>query len=222
MQKCWVIPEAGAEFVCAMEEVLDVYEREYNEGNPVVALDEARKQLVSETKKPFIDKKGNRYHDYEYRREGVAYIYMIVQALKSRREVLIKDNHTAKSWAEAVTFIAEKMYPKARRITIIQDNLSAHARHALYELHEPERARNILRRLDFVHTPKHGSWLNIAEIELSILSRQCLSGRIPDKVSLNKRIEAWQRNRNNLNVHIDWQFKTKDARIKLRYLYPNL
>lgn len=205
-----------------MEEVLDVYEREYKEDNPVVALDEARKQLVSETKKPFVDEKGVRHYDYEYKREGVAEIYMITQALKSRREVLIKENHTAKSWAEAVAFIAEEMYPEAAKITIVQDNLSAHAKHALYELHEPERARNILRRLEFVHTPKHGSWLNIAEIELSILSRQCLSHRIPDKESLQKKLEAWKENRNNLNAQIDWQFKTEDARIKLKHLYPKL
>lgn len=205
-----------------MEEVLDVYEREYNEDNPVVALDEARKQLVSETKKSFVDEKGVQHYDYEYRREGVADIYMIVQALKSRREVLIKDDHSAKSWAEAVTFIAEEMLPGAKKITIVQDNLSAHAKHALYEFHEPERARNILRRLEFVHTPKHGSWLNIAEIELSILSRQCLADRIPDKESLQKEIEPWKQERNNLNAHIDWQFTTKDARVKLKHLYPKL
>lgn len=205
-----------------MEEVLDVYEREYNEDNPVVALDEARKQLVSETKKPFVDEKGVRHFDYEYQREGVAEIYMITQALQSRREVLIKDDQTAKSWAEIVTFIAEEMYPKASKITIIQDNLSAHARHALYDLHEPERAHRILRRLEFVHTPKHGSWLNIAEIELSILSRQCLSDRIPNKESLQKEIKAWKHKRNNLNAYIDWHFTTKDARIKLKNLYPKI
>ena len=140
-----------------MEEVLDVYEREYSEDNPVVALDEARKQLVSETKKPFVDQKRAKHYDYEYQWEGVAEIYMITQALKSRREVLIKDDQTAKSWTELVTFIAEEMYPKASKITIIPDNLSAHARHALFDLHEPERAHSILRRIEFVHTPKHGS-----------------------------------------------------------------
>lgn len=205
-----------------MEEVLDVYERKYDQDHPVVALDETRKQLVSETKKPFTDQKGVKHFDYEYKREGVADIYMIAQALKSRREVLIKDNHSAKSWAEAVTFIAEEMFPRTKKITIVQDNLSAHARHALYELHEPERARNILRRLEFVHTTKHGSWLNIAEIELSILSRQCLAERIPDKDSLIKHVEAWNQERNNLNAHIHWQFTTKDARVKLKHLYPKL
>lgn len=205
-----------------MEEVLDVYERQYDEDYPVVGLDEARKQLVSETRKPFLDKQGVQHYDYEYKRERVADIYMIVQALVSRREVLIKDDHTARSWAEVLAFIAEEMFPQAKKITIVQDNLSAHARHALYELHQPERARNILRRLEFVHTPKHGSWLNIAEIELSILSRQCLADRIPNKDSLQKQIEAWKQKRNNLNAHIDWQFTTKDARIKLKHLYPKL
>jgi transposase len=205
-----------------MEEVLDTYEREYDEHHPVIALDEARKQLVSHTQKPFVDSKGVRHYDYEYKREGVAVIYMITQAFKSRREVLIQDEQTAKSYAQVITHIAEQMYPDALRITIVQDNLSTHAKHALYQIHEPERARNILRRLEFVYTPKHGSWLNIAEIELSVLSRQCLSERIPDKETLQKQIKAWQNKRNNLNAQIDWQFTTKQARTKLKQLYPKL
>lgn len=205
-----------------MEEVLEAYERPYKRDYPVVGLDETRKQLVSETISSFSDEGGVRRYDYEYKREGVADLYMVVEPLAGKREVLIKDDHSAKSWAQVVTFIAEQMYPDATKITIIQDNLSAHARHALYELHPPGKAREILQPIEFIHTPKHGSWLNVAEIELSILSRQCLSDRIPDKDTLQKQIQAWTKKRNNRTACIDWQFTTKDARIKLKRLYPRL
>jgi len=212
----------GAEFVCAMEEVLDAYERPYEKGHPLVGLDETRKQLVSETVNSFTDTYGVRYVDYEYKREGVADVYMVVEPLAGRRQVFVKDDHSAKSWAQVVTFIAEQIYPDAKKITIVQDNLSAHARHALYELHPPEKTRQILQRIEFVHTPKHGSWLNVAEIELSILSRQCLAERIPDRETLQRQLQAWQDNRNNRQACIDWQFTTKDARTKLKRLYPKL
>jgi DDE superfamily endonuclease len=205
-----------------MEEVLDAYERPYKEDYPLVGLDETRKQLVSETISSFTDEHGVQYVDYEYKREGVADVYMVVEPLAGKREVFIKDDHSAQSWAQVVTFIAEQMYPAAKKITIVQDNLSAHARHALYELHPPQKAREILQRMEFIHTPKHGSWLNVAEIELSILSRQCLSERIPDKETLQQQVQAWQDNRNNRKAYIDWQFTTKDARIKLKRLYPKL
>lgn len=205
-----------------MEEVLDVYERTYDAEKPVVGLDETRKQLVSETITGFTDIDGVRHYDYEYKREGVSDVYMVVEPLAGKREVLLKDDHSAKSWAQVITFIAEQMYPAAKKITIIQDNLSAHAKHALYEVHPPEQARAILQRIEFVHTPKHGSWLNVAEIELSILSRQCLADRIPDKDTLQKQIQAWTKKRNNRLSVIDWQFTTQDARIKLKRLYPIL
>jgi len=147
---------------------------------------------------------------------------MVVEPLAGKREVFIKDDHSAQSWAQVVTYIAQEMYPEAKKITIVQDNLSAHARHALYELHPPQQAREILQRIEFIHTPKHGSWLNVAEIELSILARQCLSERIPDKETLQKQVQAWKDNRNNRTACIDWQFTTKDARIKLKRLYPKL
>lgn len=217
-----MIPKAGAGFVCAMEEVLDVYERPYDRDYPVVGLDETRKQLVSETITGFTTVDGIRYYDYEYKREGVADIYMVVEPLGGQRQVFVKDDHSAQSWAEVVTYIAEEIYPQAKKITIIQDNLSAHAKHALYELHPPQKARAILQRIEFIHTPKHGSWLNVAEIELSVLSRQCLSDRIADKEALQKQVQAWQQKRNNRTACIDWQFTTKDARIKLKRLYPKL
>jgi hypothetical protein len=205
-----------------MEEVLDAYERPYDKDYPLVGLDETRKQLVSETISGFSDEHGVQYVDYEYKREGVADVYMVVEPLAGKRAVFIKDDHSAQSWAQVVTFITQAMYPDAKKITIVQDNLSAHARHALYELHPPQKAREILQRIEFIHTPKHGSWLNIAEIELSILSRQCLSERIPDKETLQRQVQAWQENRNNRQACIDWQFTTKDARIKLKRLYPKL
>lgn len=205
-----------------MEEVLDAYERPYDKDYPLIGLDETRKQLVSETVNGFTDEHGIQYVDYEYKREGVADVYMVVEPLAGKREVFIKDDHSAKSWAQVVTFIAQQMYPEAKKITIVQDNLSTHARHALYELHPPQKAREILQRIEFVHTPKHGSWLNVAEIELSILSRQCLAERIPDKEMLQRQVQAWQDNRNNSQACIDWQFTTKDARIKLKRLYPKL
>ena len=201
---------------------MDAYERPYDKDYPLVGLDETRKQLVSETVKGFTDEHGVDYVDYQYKREGVADVYMVVEPLAGKREVIIKDDHSAKSWAQVVTFITEQMYPQAKRITIVEDNLSAHARHALYELHPPTKAREILQRIEFIHTPKHGSWLNVAEIELSILSRQCLAERIPDKETLQKHVQAWQENRNNRQACIDWQFTTKDARIKLKRLYPKL
>lgn len=205
-----------------MEEVLDAYERPYDKDYPLVGLDETRKQLVSETISGFSDEHGVQYVDYEYKREGVADVYMVIEPLAGKREVFIKDDHSAQSWAQVVTFITQAMYPDAKKITIVQDNLSAHARHALYELHPPQKAREILQRIEFIHTPKHGSWLNIAEIELSILSRQCLSERIPDKETLQRQVQAWQENRNNRQACIDWQFNSKDARIKLKRLYPKL
>jgi hypothetical protein len=205
-----------------MEEVLDAYERPYDKDYPLVGLDETRKQLVSEAVNSFIDERGVQYVDYAYKREGVADVYMVVEPLAGKREVFIKDDHSAKSWAQVITFIAQQMYPAAKKITIIQDNLSAHARYALYELHPPQKAREILQRFEFIHTPKHGSWLNVAEIELSILSRQCLSQRIPDKQTLQQQVQAWQDKRNNRTACIDWQFTTTDARIKLKRLYPKL
>jgi hypothetical protein len=205
-----------------MEEVLDAYERPYDEDYPLVGLDETRKQLVSEIICSFSDKRGVRHVDYEYKRGGVADVYMVVEPLAGKREVFIKDDHSAQSWAQVVTYIAQEMYPEAKKITIVQDNLSAHARHALYELHPSQKAREILQRIEFIHTPKHGSWLNVAEIELSILARQCLAERIPDKKTLQKQVQAWKDNRNNRTACIDWQFTTKDARIKLKRLYPKL
>jgi hypothetical protein len=205
-----------------MEEVLDVYARPYNPNKPVVCVDESPKQLISECRIPFESFKGTTYTDYEYKREGTVDLYMLAEPLGGRREVLVKDKHTRLEWAEVVAHIAENMYPSAERITLINDNLSAHKKSALYELFTPERARAIIERIEFVNTPKHGSWLNIAECELSVLTRQAVNGRISSKDEMIKKVTNWYETRNKNLSKVDWQFTTQDARIKLKRLYPTV
>ena len=220
--KSWVIPEAGPDFVCGMEEVLDVYEQPYDPAHPKVCLDESPRQLIGERREPYTDTHGVEHVDYEYTREGTADLYMVVEPLGGRREVLVKDQHTRLDWAEVVAHVVEEMYPTAEKITLIQDNLSAHKKSALYELFPPQRARAILDKLEFVFTPKHGSWLNIAEIELSVLTRQGLAQRVESKEELIRQSTAWYKERNRKMSPVDWQFTTKDARIKLKRLYPSI
>lgn len=217
-----MIPEAGPEFVCAMEEVLDIYARPYDPLHPVVCLDESPRQLIGEKRKAFADSHGCVCEDYEYVRNGTADIFMVTEPLGGRREIFVRDRRTRLEWAEITSYIAEEMFPEAEKITLIQDNLSAHKKSALYELFPPERARSILSRLEFVFTPKHGSWLNIAEIELSVLTRQGLKGRIPTKEELVRQCDEWCAMRNGKGSPTDWQFTTKDARIKLKHLYPSI
>lgn len=220
--KEWIIPTADAEYVCAMEAVLDVYERTYDEEHPVVGLDESPKQLISEVKKGFTDSKGVIYHDFEYKREGVADLYMVCEPLQGKREIFVKDSHDRFNWAEVVRVVAEEIYPEAEKITIVQDNLSAHKPSALYEILPAERARAILRRVEFVQTPKHGSWLNVAEIELGLLKRLGLAARVANVEELKKQVAAYQKARNAKQVKIDWHFTTADARVKLKRLYPSI
>lgn len=201
---------------------MDVYSRPYDVRFPVVNLDETTKQLLSEMRQTFTDSKGVVYQDYQYCREGVADIYMIVETLGGTREVLIENDHTSQTYAKVVAHIVEKMYPTAERITLIEDNLSAHKLSTLYEIFEPQRARSIIEKLEVVRTPKHGSWLNIAECELSVLTRQALKERIPDRETLEETVKAWYQNRNQKQKKVNWQFKTKDARIKLKRLYPSI
>ena len=205
-----------------MEEVLDVYVQPYDSAHPKVCLDETPRQLIGERRAPFTDEHGVLHEDYEYTREGTADIFMVVEPLGGRRQVFIRDRHTRLEWAEVVAYIVEEMYPAAEDITLIQDNLSAHKKAALYELFPPERARAILKKLKFVFTPKHGSWLNIAEIELSVLTRQGLTSRVESKEDLIRQCTEWYETRNGKGSTVDWQFTTKDARIKLKRLYPSL
>lgn len=203
-----------------MEAVLDVYERPYEEDNPVVCLDESPQQLVREVRAGFTDAKGVEYQDFEYKREGVADLYLVCEPLQGRREIFVKENHNRLNWAEVIRVIAEEMYPQAARITLVQDNLSAHKPSALYEILPAEQARAILRRIEFVATPKHGSWLNMAEIELGVLKRVGLATRVGSRSELEKQIAAYQTARQTKPTKINWQFTTKDARVKLKRLYP--
>ncbi|MBE9217218.1 IS630 family transposase [Plectonema cf. radiosum LEGE 06105] len=219
--KSWIIPEASPEFVCQMERVLSIYQRAYDPLHPVICLDESPKQLIKEVRHPFIDSYGVQHVDYEYSREGVTDLYMIIEPLGGRREVRVEDNHNRFTYARVVAHIAEYMYPEAEKITLVEDNLSAHKLSALYEIFPPERAQHIIQRLEVVRTPTHGSWLNIAECELSILTRQGISKRVADKHTLIEQVEAWYKMKNTKQTKVNWQFTTKDARIKLKHLYPS-
>jgi transposase len=220
--KSWIIPEAGPDFVCNMEEVVDEYAEPYDPLHPKVCLDESPRQLIGECRKSFTDKNGTEHVDYEYVRNGTVDIFMVTEPPGGHREVFVRDRHTRLEWAEITAYIVEDMFPEAEKITLIQDNLSAHKKSALYELFPPERARAILKKLEFVFTPKHGSWLNVAEIELSVLARQGLKGRIATKDELIRQCDQWCAMRNEKGAGVDWQFTSKDARIKLKRLYPSV
>jgi len=205
-----------------MEQVLDVYKRPYTPKRPVLCLDETSKQLVSEKRDPIMTQNGTVLYDYEYQREGIRDIYMVCEPLAGKRFVSVEKRHNRLVWAKVVADIVQTHYGGAEKVTIVQDNLSAHKPSAMYELFPPEQAHAILERIEFVHTPPHGSWLNMAEIELSILARQCTNQRIASEQALFDHVIAWQQRRNALDSTIDWQFTTKDARIRLKHLYPTL
>lgn len=214
-----MIPKADANFVCAMEQVLDVYERPYNALYPVINLDESPKQLLGQVYPPFQSSDGTLHQDYEYRRHGTVSLYMIVEALAGYREVLVRQRHDARTYAEVIAHIAER-YANARRITLVEDNLSAHRLAALYEVMPAEQARALIRRFEVVRTPKHGSWLNIAECELSVLTRYGLKARMATPQEVEQSVQAWYEGRNQAGKGVNWQFTTQDARIKLQHLYP--
>lgn len=219
----WVIPsgESGA-FVAHMENVLDVYKRPYDPRFPVVCMDESPRQLIRETRTPVPAKPGVlARHDYEYERCGVANVFMATEPLRGKRVVRVTERKTKKDWALFLIEIAAQ-YSEAQRITLVMDNLSTHGPGALYEVLPPQQAKELWDRFEFAFTPKHGSWLNMAEIELNVLIRQCLDRRIDDLAVMRDEVAAWQRDRNNANATISWQFTTSDARIKLHRLYPTL
>ena len=206
-----------------MEKVLDVYKRPYNEDNPVVCMDESPKQLISEARPSSPMKPGQESRrDYEYVRHGMVNIFMANEPLKGNRMVEVTGYKTKKDWAKFVKRIADELYPWTNKITLVMDNFKTHAASALYETFEPEEAKRIWDRFEFIYTPKHGSWLNMAEIELSILSRQCMKDYFESIEQLTIAIAAWERLRNKNKIGIDWQFTTADARIKLRKLYPTI
>lgn len=204
-----------------MEDVLDVYHRPYDDKQPVVCLDEASKQLVGETVQPLPPEPGQpERFDYEYVRNGTANLFMMSEPLAGWRHVMVTDRRTARDFAEAVRWLAEDVYPDAGRIVLVMDNLNTHKLASLYEAFPPEQARRIAERIEVHHTPKHGSWLNVAEIELSVLARQCLDRRIESVEALLDQLEPWETERNDRAVGVNWRFTTADARIRLRRLYP--
>lgn len=205
-----------------MEDVLDVYHRPYDEKRPLVCLDEASKQLVGEVREPLPAVPGQpERFDFEYTREGVANLFMMSEPLLGWRAVQVTDRRTAKDFAEVVRWLVEEVHPEAETVVLVLDNLNTHKVASLYEAFPPEQARRIAERLEIHYTPKHGSWLNMAEIELSVLARQCLDRRIADVGTLQREVEAWELDRNERQVGVKWQFTTRDARIKLRHLYPS-
>ena len=206
-----------------MEDVLDVYHRPYDESRPLVCLDEASKQLVGEVIEPIPAEPGRpERYDYEYVRNGTANLFMISEPLLGWRAVKVTERRAAVDFAEVLRWLAEEIHPDAERIVLVMDNLNTHKLASLYEASEPERARRIAEKLEIHHTPKHGSWLNVAEIELSVLARQCLDRRIETREELEREVAAWEEPRNERGVEVRWQFTTADARIKLRRLYPAL
>ena len=205
-----------------MEKVLDVYKRPFDPLYPVVCMDESPKQLIGEVRQPIPASPGQptRY-DYEYCRHGVCNIFLACEPLAGKRMVTIAERKTKKDWAHFLEKIADQ-YKHAAKITLVMDNLNTHEPGALYEAFPPEKAKALWDRFEFIYTPKHGSWLNMAEIELNVLTGQCLNRRIDDIEIVRKEVRAWQKFRNNKQAKVNWQFTTKDARIKLSRLYPTL
>jgi len=203
-----------------MEKVLEVYKRPYNPLFPVICMDESPKQLIGETKTPIAAKPGSlEKHDYEYARNGVCNIFMSNEPLRGKRKVKVTKNKTRIDWALFAEEIAGQ-YPEAEKITLVMDNYDTHKAGAFYEAFPPEKAKALWDRFEFIFTPKHGSWLNMAEIELNVLMGQCLNRRIATIEEIEKEVKAWEEYRNNRNAKINWQFTTDNARIKLRKLYP--
>ena len=205
-----------------MEEVLDLYQKPYDPRRPKVNFDESSKQLIKETRVTLPAQPGKlERYDYEYERNGVRNLFMLVEPQAGWRHVAVTDRHTGLDFAQQMKWLVDERYPEAEVIEVILDNLSTHKAASLYEAFEPAEARRILRKINFHYTPKHGSWLNMAEIELSILQRQCLGRRIPDEESLKREIAAWEQRRNDQKATIDWRFSLDDARTTLKRLYPS-
>ena len=205
-----------------MEDVLDVYTRPYDKDNPLVCMDETSKQQIKQVREPIPCKPGrNLRYDSHYKRNGVSNLFMFFAPLEGWRHVKVTGQRTKIDWAIAMRQLVDEHFPKAEKITVVMDNLNTHSPSSLYEAFAPQEAKRILDRLELHYTPKHGSWLNMAEIELSVLGRQCLSRRIPDQQTLRREVGAWQAPRNAKASSVDWRFTTEDARIRLKRLYPS-
>ena len=220
-KKMWCIPEANAEYVACMEDVLDQYEQSYDPKCPLVCFDEWLKQLIEETRvrQPAKPGRVERY-DYEYRRHGVRNLHICFEPLVGRRHVRITKRRTKQDFAHCMKYLVDDLFPEAEKVIVVLNNLNTHGPAALYEAFEPAEAKRILNRLEFHYTPKHGSWLNMVEIEIGVLCEQCLADRIPDEETLCRETAAWEMDRNAQRATIDWQFTTIDARNKLKRLYP--
>lgn len=206
-----------------MEEVLEVYTRPVDPLRPQVCMDETSKQLVGETRTPLPPAPGQpERYDYEYVRHGVANLFMFFEPLAGRREVKVTERRTRVDWAEAIRELIDVHYPQAEKIVLVMDNLNTHSLGSLYEAFAPAEAWRLAQKLEIHYTPKHGSWLNMAESEMSILARQCLNRRIPDPETLQREVSAWQRARNQAEARTVWRFTQEDARIRLARLYPSL
>jgi uncharacterized small protein (DUF1192 family) len=206
-----------------MEDILDVYQRRYDPKRPLVCVDETSKQLIAETRVPIAAKPGQpARHDYEYRRNGTANLFMMFAPLEGWRRVKVTDRHTALDYAQVLKELSDTHFPSAEKIVLVQDNLNTHKPASLYEAFPPAEARRLVERFEWHYTPKHGSWLDMAESELGVLSSQCLDRRIPDQRVLKQEVEAWEAARNKKHTNADWQFTTENARVKLKRLYPAL
>jgi hypothetical protein len=206
-----------------MEDILTVYTRVFNPDEPLVCMDETSKQLIAETRRPIPAAPGRQErYDYEYERNGVCNLFMLFEPLAGKRHVSVTDRRTKVDWALQIKHLLDVHYPSAQKVTLVVDNLNTHTGASLYEAFEPSEARRLLDRLQIHYTPKHGSWLNMAEIELGVLSRQCLDRRVADKETLITEVAAWQCRRNTAEAKVDWRFTNDEARIKLKRLYPTL
>ena len=215
-------PKGNVDFIAAMEQVLDIYRRPYHVDYSVVCMDETPRQLIGETRAPIPAIPGKlRQEDYEYRRMGVCNIFMATEPLAGKRMTKVTKRRSKVDFAEFLDDIS-KGYPEAKKITLVMDNLNTHRPGALYEAYDPHRAKALWDRFEFVYTPKHGSWLNVAEAEISVMVRQCLNRRIDSMDLMTREVAAWQLERNALDSAVNWQFTTEDARIKLKRLYPTL
>jgi hypothetical protein len=216
-----VIAKPSAQFVAKMEDVLEVYERPYDPKRPLVCVDEASKTLHDTPHGTLPIESGQPpRQDYEYERNGTANIFMAVEPLIGKRKTFVTDQRTKQDFAELLRYLSDDVYPDMEKIVLVTDNLNTHSPACLYERFEPAEARRLAQRFEWHYTPEHGSWLNMAEIELSILSRQCTNRRIANKKTLTAEVAAWEKDRNNFKVQINWQFKPDNARIKLKRLYP--
>lgn len=216
-------PGQSAGFVAQMEQVLDVYKRPYAPDRPVVCMDESPKQLISPARQGLAMVPGmEERQDYEYVRHGVANIFMANEPLKGKRVVEVTEKKTKRDWAAFIRELAETHYPRAEKITLVMDNFKTHCPSAFYEAFPPEEAKRLWDRFEFIFTPKHGSWLNMAEIELNVLNRQCLSRHMPSVERMRNEVRAWQDERNRKTAIIDWQFSKENARTKLKRLYPTV